>query len=98
MPGDKESLIMTDYASRVAALIQQEWAFLDTGVGDISATVSVKVLRNGSLVVTKVEKPSGHSRFDNSAIKAINKTSPVEPPPYEMELGLRFCPNECMLD
>ncbi len=93
-PGGKASIIVGDYISRVAALIQQEWVFLDTGAGDISATISVRVLKNGSLIAVRVEKPSGNSRFDQAAIKAINRASPVEPPPYEMELGLRFCPGE----
>jgi len=39
-----------------------------------------------------VEKSSGDLFFDRSALKAVTKASPVSPPPYEMEIGIRFFP------
>jgi len=40
----------------------------------------------------RIEKPSGNVLFDRSALRAIAKASPVTPPPYEMEIGVRFYP------
>jgi TonB family protein len=48
--------------------------------------------KDGTLSGVKIEKASGDRFFDRSALNAVTKASPVSPPPYEMEIGIRFYP------
>jgi colicin import membrane protein len=81
-----------DYYSMITKEIWQQWVYPDTGKKDIQAIISVKILRDGTAIVQKVEKSSGNALFDRSAIRAIAKASPLPPPPQEMEIGVRFYP------
>jgi len=81
-----------DYYSMITEEIWQQWVYPDTGKKDIEAIISVKILRDGTAIVQKVEKSSGNGLFDRSAIRAIAKASPLPPPPQEMEIGVRFYP------
>jgi len=81
-----------DYYSMITKEIWQQWVYPDTGKKDIEAIISVKILRDGTAIVQKVEKSSGNGLFDRSAIRAIAKASPLPPPPQEMEIGVRFYP------
>jgi TolA protein len=81
-----------DYYSTITKVIWQQWVYPDTGKKDIEAIISVKILRDGTSIVQKVEKSSGNALFDRSAIRAIAKASPLPPPPQEMEIGVRFYP------
>lgn len=83
---------MLEYTQLVTALIQQEWIFLDASAGDIWATLSVRIMRSGALILTDVERSSGNALFDRNAERAIRKASPVPPPPFQMELGVNFYP------
>ena len=58
----------------------------------LEAIISVKILKDGTVIVQRVEKSSGNTLFDRSAIRALAKASPLPPPPYEMEIGVRFYP------
>jgi colicin import membrane protein len=86
--------IIGEYSNMVSSLIQQEWIYFDVKTEDIFAIISVKVFKNGELKITEIARSSGDAIFDRSAVRAINKASPVPPPPYEMELGVRFIPIE----
>jgi colicin import membrane protein len=81
-----------DYYSKITKEIWQHWVFPDIGKKDVEAVIAVRILRDGTALVQRVEKSSGNSLFDKSAIKALAKASPLTPPPYEMEIGVRFYP------
>jgi TolA protein len=81
-----------DYYTMITKEIWQQWVYPDTGKKDIEAIISVKILRDGTAIVQKVEKSSGNALFDRSAIRALAKASPLPPPPQEMEIGVRFYP------
>lgn len=87
-----EGSIVSDYTTMVSSLIEQEWIYFDVKAEDISAIITVRVLKNGALEIKDMEQASGDAIFDRSAVRAINRASPVPPPPYEMELGVRFIP------
>jgi TolA protein len=84
--------IFDEYFSKITREIWQQWVFPDTGQKDIEAIVSIRILRDGTTTVQRIEKSSGNALFDRSAIKALAKASPLPPPPYEMEVGVRFYP------
>jgi TonB family protein len=56
--------------------------------------VSITVMRDGRAKVNGFERSSGTAVFDQSALKAIEKASPFDPPPFELEIGVRFRPDE----
>jgi len=81
-----------DYYTKITKEIWQQWVYPNVGKKDIEAVVSIKILRDGTAIVQKIEKSSGNSIFDKSALRALAKSSPLPPPPYEMEIGVRFYP------
>ncbi len=84
--------LFDDYYSMITRQIRQQWAFPEIGRKDMEAIVSVRILKDGTAIVQKIEKSSGNALFDRSAVKALAKASPLSPPPYEMEIGVRFFP------
>jgi colicin import membrane protein len=84
--------LFDEYYARITKEIRQQWIFPDMGRKEIEAIVSVKILKDGTARVQRIEKSSGNALFDRSALKALAKASPLPPPPYEMEIGVRFYP------
>jgi TonB family protein len=86
---------LTDNSGRVVSEeIRRQWQFPTDLLKDrnIEAIVSIRVQKDGSVQILHIEKSSGNPLFDRSALRAITKASPVTPPPYEMEVGVRFYP------
>jgi len=81
-----------DYYSKITSEIWQHWVYPETGNRNIEAVIVIKILKDGSVHIKGFEKSSGNSLFDRSAIRAITKAAPLTPPPYEMEIGVRFYP------
>jgi TonB family protein len=88
----KKGTMHDDYYSKITREIWQQWIFPDTGQKDLETIVSIRILKDGTTTVQKIEKSSGNTLFDRSAIKALAKANPLPPPPYEMEIGVRFYP------
>lgn len=87
-----EGTLFDDYYSKIRDEIWQEWIYPDTGQKDLETIISIRIMKDGIVSVQKIEKSSGNPLFDSSAIKAVTKASPLPPPPYEMEIGVRFYP------
>lgn len=84
----------SDYYAMVSDRIWDEWVFpsgADEAAG-LETIISIKVQKDGSIKIKDIEKSSGNPLFDGSALKAINRASPLRPPPFEMEIGIRFTP------
>jgi colicin import membrane protein len=88
----KKGTTYDDYYSKITREIWQQWVFPDTGQKDLETIVSIRILKDGTTIVQKIEKSSGNTLFDRSAIKALAKANPLPPPPSEMEIGVRFYP------
>lgn len=82
-----------DYSSKIMDGIQPYWA-LPPGIEKkgLEAVVSIKILRDGTVIVQGIEKRSGNRLFDRSALQALAKASPLPRPPQEMEIGVKFHP------
>ena len=87
-----QGTLFDSYYGKITQQIWQEWVYPDTGDKNLEAIIAVKIAKDGSVTVQKIEKGSGNTLFDRSALRAISKASPVSPPPYEMEIGMRFYP------
>ena len=81
-----------DYYSLVEGKIRQQWVYPDTLDTDLQTVVSIRITKDGSITIEKIEKGSGNQLFDRSVLRAITMASPLPPPLKEMEIGLRFRP------
>jgi colicin import membrane protein len=84
--------LFDSYYGKITNEIRKEWVYPDIGEKNLQAIIFVKIMRDGTIKVQGIEKSSGNALFDRSAQRAIAKATPVTPPPYEMEIGIRFYP------
>jgi TonB family protein len=88
---------MNVYYSLIWSRIKGKWT-LPQGIlprENIEAIVQAKILRNGTVVDLSFEKRSGNRYFDESAMKAMKKASPLPPLPdsvreNSIDVGIRF--------
>ncbi len=101
-PGTAEmSAQMRAYYAMIWSRIKGKWA-LPQGIlpGEVLETViDLTILRNGAVTQVNFEKRSGNSYFDESAMKAIRKASPLPPLPAwigenSLGIGIRFHSSE----
>lgn len=101
-PGSTEmNAQMRAYYALVWSRIKGKWA-LPQGIlpGEVLETViDLTILRNGAVTQVNFEKRSGNSYFDESAMKAIRKASPLPPLPAwigenSLGIGIRFHSSE----
>ncbi|MBI5560415.1 MAG: TonB C-terminal domain-containing protein [Deltaproteobacteria bacterium] len=90
----------TEYYNAIGAKIQSLWVYPGKGGKDLQTVLNLKLLRSGELKSVNIEKNSGNTLFDESAINAVRKASPFPPLPEEIkedfvEIGVRFCPGGC---
>ncbi len=80
------------YISTIANKIHQQWSWPNNTDKHLETIITVKIHADGTLTIAKFEKLSGNKLFDKTAIRTIEKASPVEPPLCETEIGIRFQP------
>lgn len=87
------------YYNMIWEKIRDAW-ILPEGVikgKNLEAIVTLRIKRNGTIENYWIEKGSGNTYFDQSAIRAINKANPLPPLPEDFreeifEVGVRFYP------
>lgn len=90
--GMHSTSITGDYYSMVIQKIRQQWIFPESADAELETVISIRISRDGRITIDRVEKSSGNPLFDRSAIRAITNSSPLPPPPQDMEVGVRFRP------
>ncbi len=99
--GGRGELELIDlYRLEIAYQVQKNWAFAEQMAGGgrkMMASIVFKVLPDGSIQDIFFTDRSGNSYLDESAYRAIVKSSPVKPHPAGLrvayiEMGLRFTP------
>jgi colicin import membrane protein len=98
--GQKEIELIDLYRLEIAYAVQKNWAYaeqLSGGGTQMVASIVFKVMPDGKIVDIFFTDHSGNAYLDDSAYKAIVKTSPVKPFPAGLnrayiEMGLRFTP------
>lgn len=82
MPSDPEYL---KYQAMVRAKIIREWIvptrYGEEGGGNYNAKLEVLINDDGEVTSTRWLKTSGNSSFDQSAVRAVKKSSPFPKPP-----------------
>ncbi len=81
-----------DYYSLVESKIRRQWIYPETLDAALQTVVLIRVAKDGSITIEKIEKGSGNQLFDRSVLRAITMASPLPSPLKEMEIGLRFRP------
>jgi len=92
--------MMDIYRAEIPYRIQENWAFssqLAGNIGDLEAVLVVKIMPAGEIADIWFEKRSGNRYLDESAYKAVQKSSPLPPLPLGYRrpfynLGLIFTP------
>ena len=86
-----------EYMAIISSRIKENWSLPPALMPkeNIETIIDVKISRNGALEYIGLEKNSGNRYFDDSALKAIKKSSPFPPFPFfvidnYIEIGIRF--------
>ena len=96
------SPVMRNYYDRLYAHIKASWV-LPENIGEMSqkfkTVVVIKIAPSGVIEESSIEKGSGNDNYDQAALQAVRKASPLPPLPAEMgakplEVGINFINNE----
>ena len=86
-----------EYIEAVWSRVKQNWTIPQSLLPEknITTIVEVKISRSGALQYVGFETRSGNRYFDDSALRAVKKSSPFPPLPYwvrdnNIEIGIRF--------
>ena len=80
------------YYALITQKIWSEWICLNCESEDFEVVISFHINKDGSVDSLRVVRSSGNSFYDNSAMKAIRKASPLPPPVLEDDCEVRFRP------
>lgn len=88
------------YYNAIWQRIKEEWILPGSLLEENEeweTVIVIKVQRNGDIVESWFEKKSGSTPYDESAMRAIKKATPLPPFPQELEdsvleIGIRFHP------
>jgi TonB family protein len=82
------------YLEAIERKVSQNWFAGSSGVGDgVSCVVYFRLQRNGRVSDVRIERASGSSYFDRSALRAVRSASPFPPLPKAFNdayLGIHF--------
>jgi colicin import membrane protein len=96
--GRVASSLLGFYGDRVKETISRNWVFSEAiRTQGLETRVMVVINREGGIMELRVEKSSGNTIFDESAIRAVRKSAPLPPLPQvisypKVEISLRFSP------
>jgi TonB family protein len=86
-----------EYIGAVWSRVKKNWTMPQALMPkeNIETIIDVKILHSGALDYMGFEKRSGNHYFDDSALRAVKKSSPFPPLPYwimdkSIEIGIRF--------
>jgi colicin import membrane protein len=88
------------YQAEIAYQIQKNWAFSEQMAGgrtDLEAALGIKIMADGEIEEVWFDQRSGNRLLDDSAYRAVIKSSPLPPLPHglfkdQYIVGLKFGP------
>ncbi len=75
------------YFDRIAAHIQANWTLLKNQmeeVGILTTDIGLRIHRDGTITKIVIEKPSGNALFDEYAVRAVKRSTPLPPFPEDL--------------
>ncbi|MBF0553430.1 MAG: TonB family protein [Nitrospirae bacterium] len=83
--------VNNEYSDMVGSHVRKRWAYPESAKKSLEAIVVFTIRQDGRIEGIKLEKSSGNSFFDRSALSAVNKSVPMPQPPLDSyEVGIRF--------
>jgi TonB family protein len=76
------------YFDSIAAHIQANWSLLKNqmeDVGFLTTDLGLQIRRDGTISKIVIEKPSGNTLFDEFAVRAVKRSTPLPPFPDELK-------------
>jgi TonB family protein len=76
------------YLDAIAAHIQANWSLLQNemeNVGSLTTDIGLQIRRDGTVTQILIEKSSGDALFDEFAVRAVKRSTPLPPFPTEVE-------------
>ncbi|MBW2057837.1 MAG: TonB family protein [Deltaproteobacteria bacterium] len=76
------------YFDTIASHIQANWSLLKNqmeDVGILTTDIGLQILRDGRISKIVIEKPSGNALFDEYAVRAVKRSTPLPPFPKELK-------------
>jgi colicin import membrane protein len=100
--GSRFSAAMQVYYGNLDSQVRRNWVLPEMAgkkLRGLEAIVLIRIRRDGSLERAWLEKSSGNSRLDSSALRAVERAAPFQPLPGEvrervLEVGFRFRPED----
>jgi colicin import membrane protein len=100
--GSKLSAAFQLYYTNLRAQVHRNWVLPENAgnkLRGLEAIIVIRIRRNGHLERAWLEKSSGNSRLDSSALRAVERAAPFPPLPPESrervhEVGFRFRPED----
>ncbi|HWR58441.1 MAG TPA: TonB family protein [Thermodesulfovibrionales bacterium] len=89
----RDGAVINNYIAGITSAIQRQYEITPDIVGkNLTATVFMRIMRDGSVQGARITSRSGNSTFDRCVLRAIAKASPVSPPPDgdNMEVEVTF--------
>jgi colicin import membrane protein len=86
-------LTISDYGAIIASEIHRHYETPPNLAGkDLVAIVTIRMAKDGFVQSCRIKESSGNILFDRSVLSAVNKASPLTPPPdaEKMEVEVRF--------
>ena len=90
-----------EYIGAVWSRVKQNWSIPQSLLPEknITTIIDVRIARTGALLYAGFEKRSGNRYFDDSALRAVKKSSPFPALPHwvrdnHIEIGIRFHSSE----
>ena len=84
---------LNSYLETVEAMIRQQWYLPEITTQGEKSVISIMILKDGTIIAQGFDKHSGDALLDASALRAIERTGKVPPPPYQLEIAVGFTPN-----
>ncbi len=91
--GAREGAVVNNYIAGITSAIQRQYEVTPDIVGkNLTATVFMRIMRDGSVQGARITSRSGNATFDRCVLRAIAKASPLSPPPdgENMEVEVDF--------
>jgi len=76
------------YLDAIAAHIQANWSLLQNemeNVGPLTTDIGLQIRRDGAVTQILIEKSSGDALFDDFAVRAVKRSTPLPPFPTELK-------------
>ncbi len=84
------------YENKLVQCIKRHWIFPDQKTHGIEGTITIEVLKDGTVNYKDFDKRSGNALFDSSVVRAVQMTGKCMPPPDGIapaDIGVVFSPD-----